>query len=419
MAVVSCLTLVCVVLCSQPAMALASSFSDRTVEIENAQGERWEFKVQFGDGRDSIFYTYSTSDGKSLESTVETQLYSDTAPTAVLLGDIPILAWSSLAVAQGDSDIYFATWTGNGWSEPRMVHADNALADMSPELTWNDAGQLVLSWWRNTGSDIVQIWAVYNEGRFAVENDVVAAAGKATTKASSYYSSISGRGIADPFKCIAIGDSITAGCKRDAAHNVNYWCGHDRTGETEGGYVDTLQELLQDINSNSRVYNYGHPGERSYEGASRINTVMSAHSDANCILIMFGANDRYEELHPTSTRANIKLMADRAIARGIAPVITTITPNTAVWDIDQYNYQIKDLARDYGIIMADQYGALWYGDDPEYQWESKYSSGDNLHVSDAGDVLVGNEWFETMQTSKLFFPDFSLPGINLLLLKND
>ena len=396
--------------------AAAAYFSDRTVELENTNGEQWEFKVRFGESVDRIYYTYTSSGGEITASTVQTNLYSDTAPTAVLSNNSPILAWSSMADVDGDSDIYFAAWTGSGWSTPRMVHADNTLADMSPELAWSSAGTLTLSWWRNTGSDIVRIRAVYSQGTWEVENDVTASVSResSTKSTSSYYSSITARAIDEPFKCIAIGDSITAGCKRYADTT---WCSNDRTGETTGGYVDTLQDLLQSANSSSKVYNYGHPGERSYEGVARINSVMNAHSDANCILIMFGANDRYEELSTTDTRANIKLMADRAIAKGIAPIITTITPNTAVWGIEPYNDQIEDLANDYGIIMADQYAVLWAGG--ESLWESTYTSGDNLHVSAAGDVVMGNEWYETMQTSELFFSDFALTPIYMLLLNDD
>lgn len=402
---------------NQPVIAAVSSFSERTVELQNINREQWEFKVQFGNTRDSIFYIYTTSDGASIDSTVETNFYSDTAPAAVLLGNSPILAWSSMTAANQDSDIYFANWTGRGWSEPQMVHADNTMADMLPELEWSDTRQLVLSWWRNTGNSITQMRATYSQGNWVVENDLTAAESKKiSTKSSSYYSTISARSKDDPFKCIAIGDSITAGCKRDAGPiNLNEWCNTDRTGETTGGYVDTLQALLQNVHADSKVYNYGHPGERSYEGAARINDVMSEHSDANCILIMFGANDRYEELLPTDTSANIKLMADLAIAEGIAPVITTITPNTSCWycpyGIDEYNVQIEALATGEDIIMADQYGAI------EPDWDNN-NSGDGLHLSDAGDILAGYEWYETMESSSLFFPGDSSSDISSSFLLN-
>ncbi len=396
-----------ILFCAQIVVAAEALFSDRVVVLRQEE-EQWQIKVRFDEQRDSIFFRYTSGTGEVLKSTVQTHLYSDTAPTAALVDKTPILAWSSIATADSDSDIYFAIWTGRDWSAPQMVHKDNNLADMKPKLNWDHAGQLTLSWWRNTGTTIIQMQAVYNEGAWIVQNDTGVVEGQrkeATRNTSYYYHSLPPIKVGDPPRCIALGDSITAGCKRPIDY---YWCENERTGETTGGYVDTLLILLRKVYTNSQVYNYGNPGERSYEGVLRTSSVLAAQPNANCVLIMYGANDRYEELHPTSTSANIKLMADLALAAGMAPVITTISPNTSVWGIESYNDKIRELADYYGIIMADQYSAL------KPDW-SKNNSGDGVHLSDAGDVIAGIEWYTTLIENEMVVPARTLDSILLLL----
>ncbi len=385
--------------------------------VLNSGSHQWTLNTVYGHQQDRIQYKYHVDSVLVKAGLIDSGQYSDTAPTAILLNDTPLLVWSSIPSAEARSEIYFSRWLSGNWSSADKAHASNDYADMSPTLQPLQDGGATLYWYQNTGTDVVLRWASFSAK--GLLNPVAASAlfspptptAPASAASQDFYASMNARDPDGPMNCIAFGDSITQGQKRNAA-GVTSGVTSPPNGGQYGAYVEELKALLQVDISTVNVYNYGVNGERSYDGVARINSVMASQSASNCILIMYGANDRYQGLHPSSTAANIQTMAERARLAGRIPIVSTITPNTALGGITPYNSAILTMTDNLGIDVADQYTAL------NANW-AVYNTGDGLHISHAGDAIMAEVWEQVMRgNSKLFSNNVAahLGAILLLLL---
>ncbi len=173
---------------------------------------------------------------------------------------------------------------------------------------------------------------------------------------------------------IAFGDSITAG-----------------TGSTTGGYPSRLQQIIEETGKPCTIHNFGISGERTYQGVKRIDEVLDA-IPADMILIMEGTND-IRSHHPwQTTKLNLQLMIDKAKAKGVTPVLSTLTPsdqaNSAVLIPNRYNPMIKELAEQNNIPLVDQYSAI------ETSWSSL--NFDGIHPNDNGYSYLAETWNESI-----------------------
>ena len=188
---------------------------------------------------------------------------------------------------------------------------------------------------------------------------------------------------------IAFGDSITAG-----------------TGSDSGGYPARLQQIIQSTGKPCSIYNCGVPGERTYQGVDRIDTVLD-YIPADIILIMEGTNDIRSGYPWQTTQLNLQLMIDKAKARGVTPILATLTPsnqvNSEVLIPNRWNPMIKELARQNEILLVDQYSAL------EALWSSL--NDDGIHPNDDGYLYLAKTWNNTIgdmisATGKFIRPGF-------------
>lgn len=202
----------------------------------------------------------------------------------------------------------------------------------------------------------------------------------------------------------AFGDSITQGFARDGYGN---WWGVDTPPRgqriTWWGYGKHLEQMIRDnLHVGGFVFNWGYGGLRSDQALTCgfvwdcIDTVLAS-GNADTIMIMLGANDLYAGISHTSTHYHLCAMVDKSLAAGVLPVLGTITPNTGIRGYDQiirhhYNPLISELARDKGIYLADHHAAL------AGQWDRSYSSGDGLHLNDAGNQKLAATWFNAFPT---------------------
>lgn len=173
---------------------------------------------------------------------------------------------------------------------------------------------------------------------------------------------------------IAFGDSITSG-----------------TGSASGGYPSRLQQIIEETGKTCTIYNFGIPGERTYQGVERIDAVLDA-IPADMILIMEGTND-IRSHHPwQTTKLNLQLMINKAKAKGVTPVLSTLTPsdqaNSEVLIPNKYNPMIKELAKQNNIPFVDQYSAI------ETSWSSLNLDG--LHPNDNGYLSLAKTWNESI-----------------------
>jgi lysophospholipase L1-like esterase len=372
--------------------------------------ERWTIEAQTDVLNSKLSFTYA-SGAHQVTAWIPSNTYSDLAPSAVLVDGSPLLVWSALENAASDSDIYYSRWQQAGWSTPKRVHVDNSDPDMLPELSIDQSGNVNLKWWQNIGIDVIQRSASFQQGEFRVQEDVSKrGAGSLIQKLSlsGFYAGMSKRKSDDPLICIAYGDSITQGLKR-SFFGQEWGVVSPVNGAQFGGYVAALKaKLIADIEV-VKIYNQGVRGELTTQGVSRLGSVLAKHSDANCILIMHGANDRYAGFHPVSTRVNINSMAVIARAASVVPIVATITPNTNIGGIEPFNTEIRSYASAVEISLADQYNATIPN------WNSN-TSGDGLHLSDQGYAVVAGEWNRVLRENPLIFPNPVVISPVLLLL---
>jgi lysophospholipase L1-like esterase len=192
---------------------------------------------------------------------------------------------------------------------------------------------------------------------------------------------VAGRSHAETYTVDAFGDSITAG-----------WWVYARDGNGCvgcGGYEPALQSLLKSAGRDAVVKNWGKGGESTSGGASRVGSVLS-YDKPRYILLMEGTNDLLF-LSPYTVRANMAYMVDVSLARGVVPVLGTITPDFRRGKpISLTNDLLRELALQKNIPFADHFSALISN------WSSL--SVDGLHPNSAGYAKMAEVWFNAMKT---------------------
>ncbi len=195
---------------------------------------------------------------------------------------------------------------------------------------------------------------------------------------------VAGRSRAETYTVDAFGDSITAG-----------WVVYARDGNGCvgcGGYEPTLQSLLKSAGREAVVKNWGKGSETTDHGASRIDDVI-AHDKPRYMLLMEGTNDLLY-LSPDTVRKNMAYMVDLSLARGVTPILGTITPDSRKdKPISQTNALLRELATQKQIALADHYTAV------KDNWSSL--TADGLHPNSAGYAKMAEVWFDAMKTIDL------------------
>ena len=165
------------------------------------------------------------------------------------------------------------------------------------------------------------------------------------------------------------------------------------TGYGATAYSVYLQQILNANNCNSVVINEGKAGELTSGGAERIDSVIARHKP-NFILIMEGANDARSGVSAEVAAANLGTMMDKAVAAGVIPKVSSITPNTeggkenkAIPEI--YNPKIQQEAANRGVSFVDNYSALAGTSWPSYTY-------DGYHLTDLGQNVIAQEFYNSI-----------------------
>ena len=189
---------------------------------------------------------------------------------------------------------------------------------------------------------------------------------------------------AETYTVDAFGDSITAG-----------WWVYARDGNGCvgcGGYEPALQSLLKSAGRDAVVKNWGKGSETTDHGASRVDDVIT-HDKPRYMLLMEGTNDLLFFSEDTVLK-NMTRMVDASLARGVAPILGTILPDSRGGKrITQTNDLLRELAAKKNIPLADHYTAV------KDNWSSL--TADGLHPNSAGYRKMAEVWFDAMQTIDL------------------
>ena len=174
---------------------------------------------------------------------------------------------------------------------------------------------------------------------------------------------------------IAFGDSITQGSI-------------DPAGSDHGGYPMVLQQLYDNNGLGVHVYNEGLHGERTSAGVSRISSVLGRRP-ADFLLLLEGANDVIAGISPQTLVQNLGIMIDKCKAKGVVPLVATMTPEEKYGNTplirDTINPQIVALAGQKNITLVDLYSAVA---DSWAAW-----SWDGLHPNYDGMLAIAQAWY--------------------------
>ncbi len=174
---------------------------------------------------------------------------------------------------------------------------------------------------------------------------------------------------------IAFGDSITQGSI-------------DPAGSDHGGYPMVLQQMYDNNGLAVHVYNEGLHGERTSAGVSRISSVLSRRS-ASYLLLLEGANDVIAGISPQTLVQNLSIMIDKCLAKGVVPLVATMTPEEKYGNTplirETINPEIVALAGRKNITLVDLYSAVA---DSWAAW-----SWDGLHPNYDGMLAIAQAWY--------------------------
>ncbi len=151
---------------------------------------------------------------------------------------------------------------------------------------------------------------------------------------------------------VCFGDSITAGIGDND--------GGEPGDPENGGYPARLQNLLS-VN----VINAGEPGERTFQGRSRLPGVL-AQNRADYVILLEGVNDL--EFGDPDPLGNIQEMLDAIVGSGAVSVVGLLTPSCcnhrnilSAGRIENFNAALATLALDNLAPVIDFHSAFGVG----------------------------------------------------------
>lgn len=196
-----------------------------------------------------------------------------------------------------------------------------------------------------------------------------------------------------PYDILMFGNSITQGYQRNSSLQVYGSISPPNGARVNGSYGPQLENLLASLET-SYAYNWGWAGELSSEGLNRIGDVLASRQ-ADYILILEGANDTILGLSTSTASANLGYMVDKAQNSGTEPILCEMVPisNLGYPDGERMSsvYSLSDMVNSLAltkeVAVANVLAPLLDG------WDTvPYQSGDGVHLSDQGYVVMANEY---------------------------
>ncbi len=136
--------------------------------------------------------------------------------------------------------------------------------------------------------------------------------------------------------------------------------------------------------------NTGVSGNTSAQVDARINADLSAAATPTCV-VSVGVNDAYTAVSDTDFNTNIASIVGKIVAKGVTPILCTISPVTAValiaavvnGRIEAYNTKIRAYCVANGVALAEIYNYMVNGSG--YGFPEMYQS-DGIHPNTKGQL---------------------------------
>lgn len=390
-----------------------------------ADGTAWIVWSAYLNNKTLLFYSYFDGASFSEPSQIPTPFSENTSP-AVYVGNNgePWVVWSGFDGT--DDDIFYTCFTGGGWKIPARINIDDTKPDILPAFAIDSEGMIRIIWQGYDGQtyryyasrwsgarwdneiDITSTLSVASETLQSIpdlpdyvkEKDFASIAIQTDGKFSSIrvndlkttseknrrpVSTINSIDALD-ITLLTIGDSITVG--------FPYYTG-EGDGARWGGYQPYLEGHLKGASQTPKVLNYGVSGENTTGGLGRLDGILSAHSGAKMLLILEGTNDVHYFSRET-TYSNWRAMVDKTLARGITPILASLTPDTRpIMDVVKqinttYNAEIRKIVVEKNITLCELYNPL------RSAWDNAYTD-DGLHPNREGYQAIAKIWFDTIK----------------------
>jgi lysophospholipase L1-like esterase len=198
----------------------------------------------------------------------------------------------------------------------------------------------------------------------------------------------------------AFGDSITTGDPGDD------WPFDDisaDTRNTSGGYEPVLNDEISSVYPDKpvSVIDEGTSGDRIWEGAAKVATIVSRNPEAQALLVMFGTNDALRSIptDPDDFKEQLSIICDTAILGGKKVFIATPPPidGTGTWAttrnqrLSEFSNKIDELIFEYGQSSPGQvFAGPNFFDDPDAT--PIQISPDKIHPTGQGFIEMGVQW---------------------------
>ena len=213
---------------------------------------------------------------------------------------------------------------------------------------------------------------------------------------------------AQKFRWLAFGDSITAG-HYDSPNG--------------GGYPKRLRSLLKCSTGACDVINSGEGGEKSYEGVTRIDSVLNNQGPFDVMLLMEGTNDIFLSRSTESVKANLGIIANKARGHKVETVHASIIwfhpngyhGNTKKDVVKALRDKVANLAQNNQRYFVDNWDELCPGshlDDHGHSQSTCFSQhysvtctsipacGDNRgHPISSGYDMMADRWYQSIKPS--------------------
>lgn len=176
---------------------------------------------------------------------------------------------------------------------------------------------------------------------------------------------------AETLRIMALGDSLTQGYGL----------------LDQDGFVPTLQAWLNERGADVIIGNAGVSGDTTAGGLSRIDWTLDP--SVKGLIVALGGNDVLRGIDPTTVRANLSGILDRARGDGVEVLLIGIgAPNNYGPDYKRdFEAIYPDLAAEYDTLLHPNFiGAITALDRSEAM--SKYMQADGIHPNEAGVDLV-------------------------------